>query len=304
MYEILQMALHYSFILTVPILIIAVILIFKLVSALFRLLTLLICFSMIVLSWSFFIEPNLLIVKDISIPFSLDKKIIVVSDTHLGLSKNSNFLVKIANEINKQSNIDMVLWAGDFVENIKSEDLEKTLKPISLINAKQYAVFGNHDFGYNTSFKKKSLNEPTEYSQRLENILEGYGVEVIDNETLNFGNFNLVGISSKSTNYQKVTTPKDTKNIILTHEPSNSLLTSENENQITFAGHTHCGQFKIPFISQALYSYDKDLKEDKYFEGLYNTEKNGKVFVSCGVGETILPIRFLNQPTIYKINLN
>jgi uncharacterized protein len=304
MQDLIQNALHYSFYLTVPILLISLILLFKLVSALLRLITTLICLFMLAVSWMYFVEPNLLTVKPVSIPIGINKQILLLSDLHFGFNKNSNFAVKLADEINKQTNIDMVLYAGDIVEKVSIEDMDKTLAPLSAIKFPQYAVLGNHDYKYAEA--SKNNYEPNEYSKALTASLTKNSIKVIDNQSIDFGSFTLTGISSRATTFQSINLPKNNKNIVLTHEPITTELIPDGASTLVLAGHSHCGQIKIPYFSEKFLMH-KDLEvatKDKYFEGLYDTPSKGQTYVSCGVGESTLPIRFLNPPTIYKINLN
>ena len=297
-------AIHNSFYLTVPILIISLYLVFKLVSALLRLVTTLICLLMLAVSWMYFVEPNMLTVKPVSIPVGINKQVLFLSDLHFGFNKNSNFAVKLADEINKQTDIDMVLYAGDIVEKVAIEDMDKTFAPLSSIKFPQYAVLGNHDYKYSES--SKDNNEPTEYSKALTTSLNKNSIKVIDNQSIDFGSFTLSGISSRASTFQNLNIPRNNKNIVLVHEPITTDLIADGANTLLLAGHSHCGQVKLPYISEQFLMH-KDMEipiKDKYFEGLYESQTKGKTFVSCGVGESTLPIRFLNPPTIYKINLN
>jgi uncharacterized protein len=304
MQDLIQNALNFSFYLTVSILFISVFLLFKLISTLLRLITTFICLLMLAVSWMYFVEPNILTVKEVSIPVGINKQVLLLSDLHFGFNKNANFATKLAEEINKQTNIDMVLYAGDIVEKIAIEDLDKTIAPLSAIKFPQYAVLGNHDYKYAEASKNNI--EPTEYSKALTNSLNKNSIKVIDNQSIVFDTFTLNGISSRATTFQTINLPKGNKNLVLTHEPITTELISDEASTLVLAGHSHCGQVKIPYLSEKFLMH-KDVEvpvKDKYFEGLYDTPNKGKTFVSCGVGESTLPIRFLNPPTIYKINLN
>jgi uncharacterized protein len=304
MQDLIQNALHYSFYLTVPILFISVFLLFKLISSLLRLITTFICLFMLAVSWMYFVEPNILTVKEVSIPVGISKQVLLISDLHFGFNKNSNFAFKLAEEINKQTNIDMVLYAGDIVEKTAINDLDKTIAPLSAVKFPQYAVLGNHDYKYAEATKNNF--EPTEYSKALTDSLNKNSIKVIDNQTIDFGSFVLTGISSRATTFQSINLPKGNKNLVLTHEPITTDLIADGAGTLVLAGHSHCGQVKIPYFSERFLMH-KDVEvpvKDKYFEGLYESDTKGKTFVSCGVGESTLPIRFLNPPTIYKINLN
>jgi uncharacterized protein len=305
MSEIYNYLLQYSFLLSLPILVISIILVFKLVSTILKLISTVICIFMLIVSWAYFVEPQLLISREVNIPIGVRKSITLISDTHFGLSKGVNFSTKIANEINKLDNIDMVLWAGDIVENVKEEDFDIIFKPLSTIKYPQYAVLGNHDYAYQTPVK--SLEQPTAYSQALSKSLASNNIRVLNNEVIIQSEFNLIGLTSVETKFQNrnlYNNLPSIPNITLVHEGGTNMLLQDNQNTLMLSGHTHCGQVKIPYLSEYLIPKRVGLNsDDKLFEGLYDMGKKGKVFISCGVGETKLPLRLLNPPTIYKINL-
>jgi uncharacterized protein len=306
MQDIFSLISQYSFVLTIPILIISAILVFKLISTVLKLVSLIICLLMLALSWMYFIEPRMLMTKEVNIPIGINKNIILVSDPHFGSNKSSNYATQLANEINKTPDVNMVLWAGDWSENMKESDFDSTLAPLALIRYPQYSVLGNHDYIQGSDIK--SIEQPTEYSRKLTLALEKVNIRVLSNELIQLGDINLAGLTSIETQFQNTsifTGASNSPTLTLVHEPYSITKIPDNKSSLTLAGHTHCGQIKIPQITQYLYSqYKKSGPNDIFFDGLYDQGAKGKVFVSCGVGERLFPLRFLNPPTIYKINLN
>lgn len=306
MQDILTLISQYSFVLTIPILIISVILVFKLISTVLRLISLIICLLMLAISWMYFVEPQLLMTKEVSIPIGVNKTIAFVSDPHFGTNKTANFATQLANEINKIPDISMVLWAGDWSENLKESDFDTVLAPLALIRYPQFTVLGNHDYILGSDIK--NIEQPTDYSRKLTSALEKVNIRVLSNELIQLGDINLAGLTSLETQFQNTSIFSGASNsptLTLVHEPYSITKIPDNRSLLTLSGHTHCGQIKIPYITQYLYNqYKKSGPNDKYFEGLYDEGVKGKVFVSCGVGERLFPLRLLNPPTIYKINLN
>ena len=88
------------------------------------------------------------------------------------------------------------------------------------------------------------------------------------------------------------------KIVILTHNPD-TVYSIKRNNFILLSGHTHGGQIRIPYIYKKLIPVSGEIIWD---QGLYKY-KNGQVFVSSGIGEIGLPMRFLIPPTIDIINL-
>ena len=89
--------------------------------------------------------------------------------------------------------------------------------------------------------------------------------------------------------------------IVLTHEPDifTGLHNSNERIQLILAGHTHGGQIRLPFIGGIIVpsSYG-----NKYSKG-YIKENGKQMFVTSGIGTSILPVRFLCPPEIILITL-
>jgi predicted MPP superfamily phosphohydrolase len=92
--------------------------------------------------------------------------------------------------------------------------------------------------------------------------------------------------------------PKKTKVISLFHTPI--LFESIKEkSHLAFAGHSHGGQARLPFIG-ALWTPEGTGKYDSgWFQGGI-----GKMYVSRGIGNSILPIRFNCRPELAYIKIN
>jgi predicted MPP superfamily phosphohydrolase len=64
------------------------------------------------------------------------------------------------------------------------------------------------------------------------------------------------------------------------------------------AGHGHCGQVTIPFLGRPIVP----LRNKHY--GCHRVEENGRtMYVTAGIGTSIVPVRFLNPPEIVLITL-
>jgi predicted MPP superfamily phosphohydrolase len=67
---------------------------------------------------------------------------------------------------------------------------------------------------------------------------------------------------------------------------------------MTLAGHTHCGQFRVPF---EFFFVRLNRYGNKYICGLYDTI-GGHVYINRGIGTSYLPLRFLSPPEITVIS--
>lgn len=68
------------------------------------------------------------------------------------------------------------------------------------------------------------------------------------------------------------------------------------------SGHSHGGQVTLPFLTQ----YSLPTGATKYIKGHYpdcGVSENLSLYVSKGIGMTVLPFRFLNPPEIMVLQI-
>jgi predicted MPP superfamily phosphohydrolase len=87
--------------------------------------------------------------------------------------------------------------------------------------------------------------------------------------------------------------------IALTHNPD-IFPTVPQSVQLLIAGHTHGGQVNIPFVGTAIVPSDFG---PKYSSG-HLFENGHHLFVTTGIGTSILPVRFRVPPEIVILTLN
>lgn len=142
-----------------------------------------------------------------------------------------------------------------------------------------------------------------EPEKELNKILKKYGIVNLTNNSIHLNDsLWLVGLDDKLAGtpnielYKKI--PTKTKVISLFHTPI--LFESVKEkSHLAFAGHSHGGQVRIPFIG-ALWTPEGTGKYDSgWFQGGI-----GKLYVSRGIGNSILPIRFNCRPELAYIKIN
>lgn len=138
--------------------------------------------------------------------------------------------------------------------------------------------------------------------------LEQNGFIVLENEAVNIAHKNekpiwvagLADSTERVVNIKKAL--KQIKSgepvIMLTHEPD-TFPEIPNSVSLTLAGHTHGGQIRLPFIGAI---FTASIYGNKYAKG-YIVEKGKQMFVTTGVGTSILPARFLCPPEIVILEL-
>jgi hypothetical protein len=245
-----------------------------------------------------FVEPNMLNIKTLTFKNQQLKglKIVVASDLHLYIFQEKR-LIDIINKINAQ-NPDIVLLLGDFVNGhsmIPSISCNKITEYFKNINSKYgvYAIIGNHDIWYD--------------KQKIINSIEKANIKILLNENINlcFNNkhLTLAGIDDFLAGYPNVNKAlKNSQNpiILMSHNPDIFPQITNNVDLI-LAGHTHGGQIVFKIFNKNFILYVPSKYGSKYAYGLFN-DKNKTMYVTNGIGTSVLPIRFNCIPEIVVIN--
>lgn len=250
-------------------------------------------FAAFILVWAFYIEPNLLLVRDIAVKDSQlsGLRIVYVSDIH-ACQDDGAFLERLVRKINSQ-NPDIILLGGDYVvaEIYKNKTMEpeKIISYLSGLKAKYgiFMVLGNHD-----SSRK--------ISQAIMNALKGTSITPLQNANkklkINDKEICIVGIGDYSCAQHRVEQAFNGAGkpiIAFTHSPDLFPQIPDTVNYM-FAGHTHGGQVTIPFYGPV--ARPRHLI-GAYAKGYYE-ENSKRMFVSSGVGTSHLKVRFFNIPEI------
>jgi predicted MPP superfamily phosphohydrolase len=232
-------------------------------------------------------------------------KIVHISDLHNKMfGKNQ---VKLLSEVESLSP-NIIVITGDLIDRRKF-DLEKAMCFIdgAMKIAPIYYVSGNHEAWSGN------------YSDIRRNLVAS-GVTVLDDEsveiTINDGSIELLGLSDPGFYNGSITKDMNVDNvdvylngwseadgfkILLSHRPELFELYCDNNIDLTFAGHAHGGQFRIPFIG-AIFAPDQGFLPE-FTSGGY-AKDSSTMFVSRGLGNSIIPIRIFNRPEIIAVTLN
>lgn len=261
-----------------------------------KILIFLIIIIVLFISYSMFIEPNLLNVKEyklesnkISTNFH-GTKIIQFSDLNYGTYFTEKDLIKLVDKINELKP-EILLFNGNLIDsNIKLDEnnTKILIKELSRIDYPlyKYAVYGSND-----------------YNQTFEHIMKESGFTILDNEStllyykdeipIVLYGFNL---NKKEIDYNILNEPIDeidtTKfyKIVLSHSPNVIDNLKSHNPDLVLSGSTLGGLIDLEFTKPLF------LNETKYYEDYYKINKTS-LYISNGLGTSNINMRFNNVPS-------
>lgn len=249
------------------------------------------------------IEPNRLVLHQETItlnnwPKELDGlRIAVISDIHVGSwfvrDDKLRLIVQRTNELQP----DMIVILGDYmsgqgwmssrvVPEVFGPFLKEFRAPLGV-----YSVLGNHDWWWD--------------GPRVRRGLEANGIKVLDDEVLEVPargtSFWLAGLADLWTRPQHVEatiakTPPGAPTIALTHNPD-IFPRLPQRVPLLLAGHTHAAQIRFPIFGPIVQPSANGYVSGPYFEN------NHHLFVTSGIGTSIIPMRFGVTPEIVLLTI-
>lgn len=257
--------------------------------------------------YAWFIEPNQLVVREVEI-VSEDWRgppltIAALADTHVGGphvdAARMGRIVRRVNELRPE----LVVLLGDYVAGhapeaerspAEQQEIIVGVATFAALRARYgvVAVIGNHDSWYDRS--------------SITTALQDAGVAALWNRHVvirrSGGAIVVAGIADAWTGEPSFVdaldgAPPNTDTIMLSHSPD-PFAEMPRGPALMLAAHGHCGQVTIPLIGRPIVP----LRNKNYACGLI--EQDGKrMYVTGGIGTSILPVRFLNPPEIVLIRL-
>lgn len=240
-----------------------------------------------------------------SLPTSVEGfKIAQISDFHNAVHHD---VTKSIVDGLKEENPDMIAITGDLIDS-RHTNVEVALKLVEgLVKiAPCYYVTGNHEARVADGVYQKlekGLMECGVVVLRDSEVLLSKGGERLSLIGLDDPSFadSITGIAkTMSTDRINELSSEGFFSILLSHRPEYYKLYERTDVNLVLSGHAHGGQFRIPFIG-GLAAPDQGLFP-KYDSGVYQAGEFAMV-VSRGIGNSIMPIRFNNQPEVILIEL-
>lgn len=243
-------------------------------------------------------------IESSGIPEGFDNyRIVQLSDIHDSeFGKNNLDLVNKVKDLSP----DAIFITGDLIDRNRY-NLEQSLEIIRQLQfvAPFYYVTGNHEISTNDV-------------EHIKTELRDLGVNVLTDESLiiesGAGDKIAIGgiedpLSSNLNEheYVEITVDKafkevsdDMFKILLSHRPEQFDVYVDREIDLVFSGHAHGGQIRIPGMGGVIAPGQGWFP--KYTSGVHE-EKESRMIVSRGLGNSLVPIRVFNQPEIVFVTL-
>lgn len=256
--------------------------------------------------WAFWFEPARLTVRreTLSVPRWPEEhkglRVAVITDLHVGSPHaGPEKLRRVVERANAESP-DLVVLLGDYViqDVLGGRFVEPELVAAELGRLRAthgvFAVLGNHDWWLDGA--------------RVAAALEGAGLVVLENRAARVERggraFWVAGVADLWTRTPDIAGSlaqvggADEPVIILTHNPDIFPDVPERVS-LTLAGHTHGGQVNFPFVGRPVVP---SRFGQRYAMG-HVVEGGRHLYVSGGVGTSIIPVRFRVPPEVVILTL-
>lgn len=255
--------------------------------------------------WGFLIEPGLLKVREVEIASErwprdwAPLKIALLADLHVGAPFAG--LEKLREVVSRVNGLqpDLVLLAGDYVIHgvlfgsfVPPEAIAKELRRLEA-RLGVVSVLANHDWWYGGDLIRQDL--------------EAQGITVLENEARSFrhprGQFWVAGLADDTTRQPDPIgtlrrVPAEEPVIVLVHDPV-TFLDVPHRAVVTLAAHTHGGQVYLPWFGAPIVPG----RGPRRFAYGHIREDDKDMYVTSGIGTSILPVRFNMPPEIALLTI-
>lgn len=260
--------------------------------------------------WAFLVEPAGLTVRHVTIESAQWRgppvRIGLISDTHVAAPHTDPDRIRRVVAAMNAERPDMVVLLGDYVGSHEPATHRPPAQRAEILEGVAafeglrsplgtYGVLGNHDSWFDELLLARAMRQA--------------GVRVLQNQANQVDRpgapFWIGGIAdlesrilapSVQTTLSDV--PTDAPVILMTHWPD-PFVGVPPRVALTLAGHTHCGQVDLPLIGRPILPSPGSYR---WPCGLYY-EGGRPLFVTGGVGVSILPVRFRAPPEIVIVTL-
>jgi uncharacterized protein len=213
------------------------------------------------------------------------KKIVQITDIHLGIVNQRPFMEKVVDKI-LAVNPEIVLITGDLFDG-SGDNLADEASPLKKIKVPMYLIAGNHETYLGIDKALAAIKDT--------------GVVYLSDKVANLNGLQIAGTEYPARMEQKDIEPflktiDASKPVILMHhEPKDTALAAKYGVDLQLSGHVHNGQlYPIKYFARLIYG--------KYFYGLHAIG-DYTLYGSSGTGTWGPPIRTGSNPEIVVITL-
>lgn len=252
-----------------------------------------------VLSDAFLLEPRLFQVQEVNLPMAKvapgrELRIVHLSDIHI--RRFNDYFHEVAEGANALAP-DLILLTGDYLElNRNIRGVQRFLELLRAPNG-VFAVQGNWEFWARVE------------GENLRRHFAGVGVNLLINERRDLDlqgiPTSLLGLDYPSTADSLVRLQQQSDparmNILMSHVPAfdHSLLTPGTD--LILSGHTHGGQVRLPLLPPPILPRFSGT----FYSGLFRVgPADTPLYVTRGIGTSVLPVRFCCRPEITLFRLH
>lgn len=260
--------------------------------------------------WAFLVEPATLTVRHVTVESATWRgpplRIGIISDTHVAAPHTDVARIERLVARMNAERPDVVVLLGDYAGGHEPASVRAAPEASEILRGVEafrglssplgtHAVLGNHDSWFDDAAIAAALGRAD--------------VTVLDNRAARVeranGAFWLAGLAdmhSPREGPRVGATLGEVADaapvIVLTHWPDPFREVPQGV-ALTLAGHTHCGQVNLPVLGRLVHASEAS---ERWPCGLYD-EGGRKLFVTGGVGVSILPVRFRAPPEIVVLTL-
>lgn len=260
--------------------------------------------------WAFLVEPATLTVRHVTVESAgwsgPPLRIGVISDTHVAATHTDVARIERLVARMNAERPDVVMLLGDYAGGHEpaavraAPERSEILRGVEAFRGLRsplgtYGVLGNHDSWFDDAAVAAAMRRGRAV------VLENRAVRV----ERPGGAFWVAGLADMhspkapprvSATLAQVTDAAPV--VVLTHWPD-PFVEVPDRAALTLAGHTHCGQVNLPILGRLVHA---SRMSERWACGLYD-EGGRKLFVTGGVGVSILPVRFRAPPEIVILTL-
>ncbi|RED89303.1 metallophosphoesterase [Cohnella phaseoli] len=263
-------------------------------------------------AYGFFIERGRLrivrhTIRSPRIPPSFDGVTIAqFSDIHLSPAYSLKRLGKLVEAVNSL-HADLVVFTGDLHDARRNDNIAK-YDPSPLLAGIQarlgkFAVYGNHDFGY-----ERKLRSSGAFLSR-----GGFSVLINSTQRIEHTDGDYITISGlddyvlgKPNAAKTIARLEDDRfHVLLVHEPDMADRLIRYPIDLQLSGHSHGGQVRLPLLGPLV----RTKLGSKYVGGMYRIggrhrdKRPYRLYVNRGIGTTRIPIRLFCAPELTVFTL-